>query len=165
MSIIDIYTTPQCGFCKQLKALLDSEGKKYTSHDVTASDNDLQEMQTLTDGALSVPVVVVDKGTDSQGVAVGFEEGKELLGFSGKTKKDDGSGEMGHLTCPECQHMQEAPIPTTSCVPFYKCEGCNKTIKATGGDCCVFCSYGDKLCPISNRSKVGGCADGSCAIK
>jgi len=52
------------------------------------------------------------------------------------------------LTCPSCQATQTAEIPNTSCVPFYKCEGCGKMIKAKEEDCCVFCSYGSEKCPL-----------------
>ena len=54
------------------------------------------------------------------------------------------------LTCPLCGATQTAEIPTGSCMPFYKCQKCNKLIRAKGGDCCVFCSYGNKKCPLKN---------------
>lgn len=161
MPTIDIYTTPQCGFCKQLKSLLDAEGKQYTAHDVTASEEDLKEMQKLSDGAMSVPVLVLDKGAHAQKVGIGFEEAKKLLGKNAETAS--AGSEKSMLTCPKCGHKQEGAIPTTSCVPFYVCDDCKKTIKAAGEDCCVFCSYGDKPCPIGNKPK-GGCSNGSCSL-
>lgn len=166
MKTIDIYTTPQCGFCKQLKTLLTQEGISYAEHDVTSSDALLAEMQVLSSGALSVPVVVVAKGKAQQAVAIGFEEAKKLLGFgkAGKSQSAAGSG-SARLTCPRCGHMQEAPIPTTSCVPFYICEGCKETIKASGEDCCVFCSYADRPCPLKSSGKDKGCAGDSCSIR
>ncbi len=54
------------------------------------------------------------------------------------------------LTCPLCAAVQAAEIPTGSCMPFYKCQKCNKLIKAKDGDCCVFCSYGNKKCPLKS---------------
>ncbi len=57
---------------------------------------------------------------------------------------------IGILTCPLCKHKQQMEIPTESCIPFYKCEGCGKTIKAEKG-CCVFCDYGDKSCPVGHK--------------
>jgi len=162
MSTIDIYTTPHCGFCKQVKAMLKERSILYTEHDVTASEDALNEMKGISHGALSVPVVVADKGTPQQKYAIGFEEAKKLLGEQTEEKSKK-QGDTALLTCPECDHKQEGTIPTTSCVPFYACDGCKKTIRAAGEDCCVFCSYADKPCPISNKKK-GGCADGSCSV-
>lgn len=165
MKTIDIFTTPQCGFCKQIKALLKENNLAYSEHDVTSSEEALKEMQTLTSGAMSVPVVVVDKGENSQGVSVGFDEAKELLklGKSAGAGPQDKGG-VANLTCPKCGHKQEAPIPTTSCVPFYVCDGCKETIQSEGEDCCVFCSHADKPCPISNKKSGGGCGDDSYSI-
>jgi len=59
----------------------------------------------------------------------------------------------GTITCPECGHNQESEIPTNACMAFYKCDSCSKLIRPTEGDCCVFCSYGDQLCPVSNKAK------------
>jgi hypothetical protein len=58
--------------------------------------------------------------------------------------------EYGNVTCPECKHVQKMKIPTTSCAAFYKCDGCKKTIGAKKS-CCVFCDYGDRKCPVSNK--------------
>lgn len=54
------------------------------------------------------------------------------------------------LTCPECGHKQKETIPTDRCVPFYNCDNCKKTIAAKK-ECCVFCDYGDKDCPVSTK--------------
>lgn len=54
------------------------------------------------------------------------------------------------LTCPMCKAEQIAEIPSDSCVPFYKCGKCGQLIKAKAGDCCVFCSYGSKKCPLKS---------------
>ena len=59
--------------------------------------------------------------------------------------------EKGILTCPDCGHQQKTEIPTNACMPFYKCEGCQKIIGAEGDSCCVFCSYGDRPCPVGKR--------------
>lgn len=148
---VDIYTTPQCGFCKQLKMLLQQEGVSYTEHDVTKSDADLQEMQKITGGALSVPVVVTNRGADTQRYAIGFDAAKKFLNLGGEEKITAQVEEMAVLTCPKCHHAQSAPIPTTSCVPFYICEGCKETIQAAGDDCCVFCSFADRPCPLKSK--------------
>ena len=51
------------------------------------------------------------------------------------------------LTCPVCGHISIETVPTDRCIYFYTCHGCRKLLKPRAGDCCVFCSYGDKLCP------------------
>lgn len=76
---IDIYSTPQCGYCKQLKNVLTGKKIPFTNHDVTTSEEDLMEMQNLTNGAMSVPVVVTDKGTPKQKVLVGYDDAAKLL--------------------------------------------------------------------------------------
>jgi len=165
MRTIDIYTTPQCGFCKQLKTVLQERGIAYIEHDVTASEQRLREMQEITRNALSVPVVVTDRGTTQQKYAIGFDEATKLLQLaSGSSAEVTASAEMANLTCPRCDHVQAAPIPTTACVPFYACGGCGQTIQAKGEDCCVFCSYADRPCPLKSVEKEGGCADGACSI-
>jgi len=58
------------------------------------------------------------------------------------------------LTCPQCGHQQKGEIPTDACVFFYECDGCHERIQPKEGDCCVYCSYGDQLCPTSNRNKA-----------
>lgn len=55
------------------------------------------------------------------------------------------------LTCPLCSAKQEEEIPTSSCVPFYVCRQCGKMVSAKEGDCCVFCSYGDRACPLKEK--------------
>jgi len=54
----------------------------------------------------------------------------------------------GNITCPECKHIQSIEIPTISCLVFYNCENCKKTISAKKS-CCVFCDYGDRKCSVS----------------
>ncbi len=55
---------------------------------------------------------------------------------------------FGNVTCPECSHKQGMRIPNDVCIPFYKCNSCGSMIKAKES-CCVFCEYGDTLCPVS----------------
>ena len=61
--------------------------------------------------------------------------------------------EKGIVTCPHCSHKKEIGIPTNACMPFYKCDGCQKTVKEEGDACCVFCSYGNRPCPVSKEHK------------
>ena len=51
------------------------------------------------------------------------------------------------LTCPECGHKAADTMPTDRCVFFFECSGCHAIVKPKKGDCCVYCSYGDKRCP------------------
>ena len=61
--------------------------------------------------------------------------------------------EKATLTCPKCGHKQGEEMPTNACIPFYVCKQCGEMITPKEGDCCVFCSYGDRLCPVSVKSK------------
>ncbi len=79
MRTFDLYTTPTCGYCRQLKGVLQDRGISYLNHDVTLSEQDLEEMQQLTGGGTSVPVLVVNKGREDQRVAQGLDDAQWLL--------------------------------------------------------------------------------------
>ena len=51
------------------------------------------------------------------------------------------------LTCPECGHRAADTMPLDRCVFFFECPGRHSVLKPRPGDCCVYCSYGDKRCP------------------
>ncbi|MGE3520186.1 MAG: GDCCVxC domain-containing (seleno)protein [Vicinamibacterales bacterium] len=51
------------------------------------------------------------------------------------------------LTCPVCGHQSVEEMPTDRCVFFHECAGCRTLLRPRSGDCCVFCSYGDRPCP------------------
>jgi len=51
------------------------------------------------------------------------------------------------IVCPECGHAELETMPTNGCQYFYTCVGCGVTLKPQLGDCCVFCSYADQVCP------------------
>ena len=51
------------------------------------------------------------------------------------------------LTCPECGRSEDAEMPTDACQLFSDCLGCGTVLKPKEGDCCVFCSYSDTVCP------------------
>lgn len=65
------------------------------------------------------------------------------------------------ITCPECGHEESEEIPTDACLFFYECLGCHVLLRPEKGDCCVFCSYGDRRCP--SAVEAGGGQDGCCA--
>lgn len=161
MQSIDLYTTSQCPFCKQLKIVLDNKGISYAVHDVASDEAAFKEMQSLTNGAMSVPVTVLNKGQKDQQVIIGYSDALGVLGIEGGEGKNVVKT-TATLTCPECGYKQEGEIPTKSCVPFYVCRGCGRTIKAKGEECCVFCSYADKKCPVNAGDT--GCEGGVCRI-
>ena len=51
------------------------------------------------------------------------------------------------LTCPSCAHAAQETMPLDRCVFFYECVACKTILRPKPGDCCVYCSYGDKRCP------------------
>ncbi|MDA9231158.1 hypothetical protein N9O56_01130 [Rickettsiales bacterium] len=69
-----------------------------------------------------------------------------LLLFS-KRKKQKKIKLKSTITCPNCKKRIIEEMPTNSCLFFYDCPECKKTIKPKKGDCCVFCSYGNNPCP------------------
>ena len=64
-----------------------------------------------------------------------------------------GTNTICHITCPRCGHVETEQMPTDACVFFYDCPGCGGRLKPKAGQCCVFCSYGDVLCPPNLDSK------------
>jgi transcription elongation factor Elf1 len=53
----------------------------------------------------------------------------------------------GILTCPACGHHQREAMPRNACVRFYVCGACGARHGTRPGNCCVFCSWGDRPCP------------------
>jgi hypothetical protein len=51
------------------------------------------------------------------------------------------------IVCPKCGHAEREEMPTDACRYFYECVGCGVTLRPLPGDCCVFCSYADHVCP------------------
>lgn len=76
MKTIAIYSTPTCGYCKMLKAFLQSESIPYTDYNVADDQNAATEMQQLVPGNLSVPVIVFNKGKPDQEIQIGFNQEK-----------------------------------------------------------------------------------------
>ena len=61
------------------------------------------------------------------------------------------------ITCPNCGASAEETMPTNCCVFFYECTACRAMLRPKGGDCCVFCSYGNTRCPPMQESIEGDC--------
>ncbi|MGH9478536.1 MAG: GDCCVxC domain-containing (seleno)protein [Terriglobales bacterium] len=51
------------------------------------------------------------------------------------------------MRCPECGNRAEETMPLDRCVLSWQCGACQARVKPKAGDCCVYCSYGDKRCP------------------
>jgi hypothetical protein len=51
------------------------------------------------------------------------------------------------ITCPACSYKTVEQMPTDTCQYFYECKSCGTLLRPLAGDCCVFCSYGDRPCP------------------
>lgn len=51
------------------------------------------------------------------------------------------------ISCPVCGYASAADMPADACVVVYVCPQCGAVLRPLPGDCCVFCSYGDDLCP------------------
>ncbi len=53
----------------------------------------------------------------------------------------------GTIQCPHCGATSDAPMPRNACLYYYECPSCRRMLRPKQGDCCVFCSYGDHVCP------------------
>jgi glutaredoxin len=73
MHQVAIYTTSDCQFCRELRGFLAERGIPFFEHNVGEDASKLAEMRTLTRGSSTVPVVVLDGGTEHQKVLIGYE--------------------------------------------------------------------------------------------
>ena len=55
------------------------------------------------------------------------------------------------ITCPLCGTQAREAVPENACRYLYVCTGCGQQLKPKPGDCCVFCSYADAMCPPKQR--------------
>ena len=51
------------------------------------------------------------------------------------------------ITCPQCATATLAEMPIDACQFFYICPAYSSVLRPRAGDCCVFCSYSDQICP------------------
>jgi glutaredoxin 3 len=56
---VEVYTTPTCGYCRQLKAYLQQRGVPFTEHDVSRDAQAAARMVRLS-GQRGVPVMAID---------------------------------------------------------------------------------------------------------
>ncbi|MGI9390057.1 MAG: glutaredoxin 3 [Boseongicola sp.] len=57
MKLVEIYTSPLCGFCHAAKRLLTSKGVSFTEIDVTVAPKKRQEMMQRAHGSSTVPQI------------------------------------------------------------------------------------------------------------
>jgi glutaredoxin-like YruB-family protein len=70
MSNITIYTTPYCNFCHAAKHFLEEQKVSYHEKDVSANQDDLNEMIGKTN-QMGVPVIDIDGQ-----IIIGFDKAK-----------------------------------------------------------------------------------------
>ncbi|MCA1713452.1 MAG: YgzB family protein [Actinobacteria bacterium] len=54
---------------------------------------------------------------------------------------------QAQITCPSCGAVSSAVMPVDACQHFYRCPDCEVLLRPLEGDCCVFCSFGNSVCP------------------
>ncbi|MGH2865991.1 MAG: GDCCVxC domain-containing (seleno)protein [Solirubrobacteraceae bacterium] len=60
---------------------------------------------------------------------------------------DSEAREDAIITCPVCRTQARERMPVNACQHAYVCTGCGERLTPKPGDCCVFCSYADTVCP------------------
>jgi len=60
------------------------------------------------------------------------------------------------ITCPICGTRAQETMPHDACQYFYICTGCGEKLRPKAGDCCVFCSYADTVCPPKQAASGAG---------
>ncbi|WP_139307644.1 glutaredoxin 3 [Rhodovulum sp. ES.010] len=61
MDMIEIYTSPLCGYCHAAKRLLDTKGISYSEIDVGAQPRLRQEMMSRAHGRHTVPQIFINE--------------------------------------------------------------------------------------------------------
>jgi YHS domain-containing protein len=61
-----------------------------------------------------------------------------------------------HVICPHCARTFEAEMPISICLLRITCPMCGREIEPREGDCCVFCSWADNGCPMSQAIERSG---------
>jgi len=102
MSVVTVYSTKSCPYCRMAKAFLEKQGVSYTSIDVGADDAAAKKMIDLS-GQRGVPVITVDDE-----VIVGFDSARlnELFGTPAENELYDaiivGAGPAGLTAAMYC---------------------------------------------------------------
>ena len=58
------------------------------------------------------------------------------------------------ITCPDCGIRTKEEMPENACAYFWQCPGCGTVVKPLPNDCCVYCSYGDIVCPPKQQENT-----------
>jgi glutaredoxin 3 len=59
MPLVEIYTTPWCGYCRAAKSLLDRKGVSFTEIDLSENPARRQEMLKRAGGRWTVPQIFI----------------------------------------------------------------------------------------------------------
>ena len=86
---------------------------------------------------------VSDKTSEKDSCCVKNNSSKDSIGEVHISK----NSMQSEITCPKCGFKKMEIMPTDVCRLKYTCEKCNTDLFPKEGDCCVFCTYGDKKCP------------------
>lgn len=78
MAVVEIYTSPLCGFCHRAKALLDEKGVTYTEIDTMRTPGAKAAMIERADGRRTVPQIFIND------VGVGGSDDLAALARSGE---------------------------------------------------------------------------------
>lgn len=73
-----MYSTDWCGYCHRLKAQMTREGITYTEVDIEADPVAAAYVESVNDGAQTVPTIVLGDGSAHSNPSIGRV--KELLG-------------------------------------------------------------------------------------
>jgi hypothetical protein len=57
------------------------------------------------------------------------------------------------VTCPHCKKAFIDEMPLNYCARELKCPACSAAIKAKEGECCVFCSHSNVICPPEQEKR------------
>jgi hypothetical protein len=68
------------------------------------------------------------------------------------------------ITCPLCGTQAREVMPENACQHFYVCTGCGELLKSKPGQCCVFCSYADTVCPPKQQSRDAQAGDAPASL-
>lgn len=58
------------------------------------------------------------------------------------------------ITCPSCSYKSTEIMPVNYCQIWYKCKKCEIVIKPKKDECCIYCSYGNVMCPSKQKKEI-----------
>lgn len=72
---ITIYTTNTCAYCVMVKKYLANKGHEYQEVNLDEQPEERQKVIEMS-GQMTVPVTVIENGTDAPSISVGWNPGK-----------------------------------------------------------------------------------------